>query len=248
MKYNERSLEEFKKEHNKRFPDSNLQIISFISSTKVLVKTKFGDCIFPKKTLLRGVEASIKSAINKNEYLINQLKQIYLDKYSYHLVNYTLHHTKIELVCNLHGNFLQRTDHLLNKIGCPKCGRKINSERMKQNPTGWSYSFWEKAGLKSKTFDSFKVYIIECWNEDENFYKIGKTYNTIKRRFEYKGALPYKWKLINLYKGGAREMSELENKLKNINKKHKYIPNIKFSGKQECFIKLETDEVIFAKK
>jgi len=67
MRYNERSLEEFKKEHSKRFPNSNLQIVSFISNIKVLVKTEFGDCIFPKKTLLRGAKASIKSVINKNE-------------------------------------------------------------------------------------------------------------------------------------------------------------------------------------
>lgn len=247
MRYNERSLEEFKKEHNKRFPNSNLQIISFISSTKVLVKTKFGDCVFPKKTLLKGAKASITSAINKNEYFINQIKILY-NNYDFSLLNYLGFKKKVEIICKIHGNFYQRADHLLNNIGCPKCGKKINSDRMKQNPTGWSYSFWEKAGLKSKTFDSFKVYIIECWNEDELFYKIGKTYNTIKRRFEYKGALPYKWKLIKLYKGEAREMSELEIKLKSINKKHKYIPNIGFSGKQECFIKLETNEIIFIEK
>jgi hypothetical protein len=116
---------------------------------------------------------------------------------------------------------------------------------MKQNPTGWKYEFWEKAGLKSKNFDSFKVYIIKCWNNNEEFYKIGKTYTTIKKRFEYKGALPYEWKIIKLYKEKSKEMSELENKLKNINKKHKYIPFIDFSGKNECFIKLEENEIVF---
>ena len=48
-------------------------------------------------------------------------------------------------------------------------------------------------GLKSKKFEDFKVYIIKCWNEEEEFYKIGKTYRKISRRF-LKGnsiALPY---------------------------------------------------------
>jgi hypothetical protein len=71
MRYNERSLEEFKKELYKRFPNLNFEIINFINNTKVLVKNEFGNFILLKKTLLKGAKPSIKSAIDKNQYLTN---------------------------------------------------------------------------------------------------------------------------------------------------------------------------------
>src|SRR6478609_999712 len=154
-KYNERTLEDYKKEYYSRFPKSQLEILDFVDTTKVKVNSRFGICIFPKKTLLKGAKDSIKSAINKNEYFINQLKEIYSNNYLYNLINYTSFKEKVILICKIHGNFTQRSDYLLNNIACPQCGRRLNSIRMKENPTGWNYEYWEKAGLKSKTFESF---------------------------------------------------------------------------------------------
>ena len=60
--------------------------------------------------------------------------------------------------------------------GCPKCG---NSKKH----NNWNYSSWEKSALSSKSFDSFKIYFIECFNDSERFIKVGKTYTTLERRF-----------------------------------------------------------------
>jgi len=107
------------------------------------------------------------------------------------------------------------------------------SKASKGRTTGWwSYTGWEEAGNKSKEFDSFKVYIIKCYNDKEEFYKIGKTFLTIKRRFI---RLPYNYKIIKIFKGSSRIISELENTIQKENKEFKYIPIIKFSGMQECF-------------
>lgn len=244
MRYNERSLEEFKKEYSKRFPNSNLQILSFINNIKVLVKTEFGDCIFPKKTLLRGAKASIKSAINKNEYFTNQIKNLY-SNYDFSLLNYLGFKKKIEIICKIHGNFHQRADHLLNGIGCPKCGRQLTADYLKINPTGWSYTSWINASKNSKNFDSFKVYIIECWNEEERFYKIGKTFTKVNKRFDWKHLMPYEYNIVKIFTGSGKEISELETKLKNMNKLNKYSPKLSFPGKYECYIKINNHEELF---
>ncbi len=47
--------------------------------------------------------------------------------------------------------------------GCPKCSYLMR---------GWGFSRWNQAGLESNHFDSFKVYVIECFNENERFIKI----------------------------------------------------------------------------
>jgi hypothetical protein len=79
------------------------------------------------------------------------------------------------------------------------------------------------------------MYIIKCFNKDEEFYKIGKTYSSIKNRFNGKIKMPYKYESIAIVEGDARYISELEIKYKNKYKVYKYEPRIKFPGKHECF-------------
>ena len=121
------------------------------------------------------------------------------------------------------------------KSGCPICGRDRASEFTKNNPPGWSTTNWQNVASKSKNFDSFKVYIIKCWNDQEIFYKIGKTYSEVSRRFDRKYKIPYNYEVVKIIEGDAREMSELEIKLKAQNKEYKYIPQNKFGGMYECF-------------
>ena len=47
--------------------------------------------------------------------------------------------------------------------------------------------------------------------------------------------MPYNYEIIQIHKGGAREMSELEKELQKNNKDSKYIPKINFVGIQECY-------------
>lgn len=244
IQYNKRNLEEYKMEFFKRFPDSKLEILEFLDNYYVLVKYNEDLFKFPKKTLLSGSKPSINSALNKTEYFINKLKNIYKN-YDFTFTNYLNYKTKIQVICNKHGEFYQRSDHLLNGIGCPKCGRTITADFIKQNPMGWNYTNWIKASKTSKHFDSFKVYIIECWNDEERFYKIGKTFCKVKKRFDWKHSMPYNYKIIKLFVGEAREISELEQKLKMINKINKYKPKINFQGSYECFIKIENYEKLF---
>lgn len=159
------------------------------------------------------------------------------DKYDYSKVDYKNKDSKVVVICPEHGKWETLPSNHIKGVGCFHCGieriKKINSE----NPTGWNYKMWGDGGSKSKYFDSFKVYIIECedFKTNEVFYKIGKTFSTLKRRFPSTESLPYSYSILHTIEGSAREICELENKMKNDNKERKYIPTKPFKGMQECF-------------
>ena len=183
--------------------------------------------------------------ISNTDDFIEKSNIIHNFKFDYSLTKYINAKEKIKIICKEHGVFEQTPNsHLISKICCSKCEFKDISKRLLNNPTGWRYANWEKAGNNSKNFDSFKVYIIKCWNENEEFYKIGKTFKKVKARFHNKKEMPYNYIIVKEIKGSARKISELENKLKNINKKCKYVPKIPFEGKHECYTKLKNYEII----
>ncbi len=79
------------------------------------------------------------------------------------------------------------------------------------------------------------MYIIECFNDNEKFIKIGKTYRTLHQRFR-SNFLPYKHNSIKVFNfGDAKSCSEFETNLHNKFKKFKYSPLIRFGGDMECF-------------
>lgn len=184
---------------------------------------------------LKGFSGSIRSAINKTEWYINQAKEVHSDYYGYDKVDYIDSQNKVILNCTCHGDFRQLPDKHLKGQGCPECKKLKLSKFMQSNPVGWSYSNWEKKGLKSKHFDSFKVYIIRCWNDEEEFYKIGKTFNTIVKRFERPAQMPYKYEVVQIIEGDAEFVSILEHKMQNRRKENKYLPKIEFNGMYECY-------------
>lgn len=113
----------------------------------------------------------------------------------------------------------------------------------------WSYTDWDKAGKISPHFDSFKLYVIRCWNDDEEFYKVGKTFNKIEQRFREAESMPYKYEVIKELESNSFNISRLEHKFHKQLKEHKYSPTIKFEGCTECFtnIKILDDATEFNK-
>jgi hypothetical protein len=230
-------LSNFKINYYKKFSTSSICIMDEVEHNKnyIIVKTEFGLCKIRKQHLMNGVIPSINTALDKNEYYINKANQIHNFKYDYSLINYTLAHDKIIISCNIHGNYLQQAHAHLSGQGCPKCGDKICSDHHSSNPTGWSKNNWKCAAKKSKRFESFKIYIIKCWNNDETFYKIGRTFVDIKRRFQSKIEMPYNHTVLKIIEGDSNDIYNLEIKLKNMNKDNKYVPLLKFNGSKECF-------------
>jgi len=167
-----------------------------------------------------------KSRITKNEWL-DRFKDCNCENISYDNIPESFNAEEhVSFVCDIHGDFQQTPlKHL--KSCCPKCG--------KEN-TGWTDTLWQKAGDKSKNFDSFKVYIIRCWNDEEEFYKIGKTFVTIKERFNSGLSLYYEYELIECFVfKNSKDASNFERYLQKHNRAYRYTPKKYFGGYHECF-------------
>lgn len=201
---------------------------------KIRIETKYGDCYSNIHTLLKGSKPTIKSAVDKTIFFKNLLKEkgsLYVEQD----FKYTLQHTKIKLFCETHGFFYIAPKKILNGKKCVKCANLDTSKRLQENPLGWGYTEWEEAALRSSNFKSFSVYVIRCWNENEEFYKIGRTFLEIYKRFN-KHSMPYNYEVIEQKSYNiAREACEKEIELQSINSMNKYEPKIHFSGKYECF-------------
>ena len=161
-------------------------------------------------------------------------KKIHGERYDYSKSVYAGAKTEMEIICKAHNvSFFQKPNNHLNGEGCRECGRQSTTKYHVENPTGWSASNWQKIAEISKTFDSFKVYLLALSNSDEYFYKIGRTYNKIKTRTK---GIPYKIEILHEIKHeDSRVIFNLEHHLKREYKSFKYTPKLDFGGKCECF-------------
>jgi DNA G:T-mismatch repair endonuclease len=75
------------------------------------------------------------------EQFIEKAKEIHGDKYDYSEVNYVNYLTKVKIICQNHGEFLQTPYNHLNGSNCPKCAR-INTINKQSSTTE---QFIEKA-------------------------------------------------------------------------------------------------------
>lgn len=187
-------------------------------------------------------KCSLEAAKSTTEEFVSRAKEIHSDFYDYSQTVYIKANIKVIIGCPIHGYFKQEPAiHLLNH-GCTKCGHKRRGKLHSENPTGWSLSNWKKSAEVSQFFDNFKVYIFKCYNEEEQFYKIGRTYRTSAYR-SYD--IPYKVEVLHEIKHeDARIIFNLEAQLKREYKNLKYIPKIPFGGMQECFSELPIQQII----
>ena len=217
---------------NSHYRDGLFSIIDY-KNGKIITRDEFGICEIKKDTLYKNGFPKIQSAINKNEYAINQFIKVNGDRYEYTKFNYVISIDKSIVTCKKHGDFKINHHNHLNGKGCKDC--KIDN--LKEFPRGWSNTLWQESSERSNYFDSFKVYIIRCWDDTEEFYKIGKTYNTLNRRFM---GFPYNYEIIEEYIfENAKDSSKEEERLKRQNKNNKYVPLKQFKGYSECFTKID---------
>ncbi len=173
-------------------------------------------------------------AAQKSKYsttwFVEKSIEVHGNKYDYSLVNYIKNTVPVVIKCPTHGEFTQEPRSHLVGCGCAECAKANNNY--------WSYSGWVKAGEESNYFDGFKVYVVRCFNDTEEFYKIGKTYNPVWLRFS-RGQLPYSYEVLTTIEGSGDFVCNLEQELLNMNYKYKYTPTLEFAGSQECFSSLD---------
>lgn len=134
--------------------------------------------------------------------------------------------------CDICGNIWDtKWAYLSQKCGCPECGKRNN---------GWNKSSWIKKAKMSSRYSGFKVYILKCYNEDEEFYKVGITFLNVKERYTNKKSMPYNYEVVKTIESDdGIYIWELEKKIHTYNKEFIYSPKINFDGAYvECFSKV----------
>lgn len=170
-----------------------------------------------------GRETSRQSKVLSQKEVIRRFKDVHKEKYDYSSVVYIGDaHSHLNIICKEHGSFYQSYANHNSGKGCPVCAREF-SPRLKSGFVK-SYDFKGYASL----------YLINCFNESENFYKIGITTKSLKHRFAGT-SLPYKYEVIHVHEGTGNNIWNMEKLLHRKYKNVKYIPLIDFGGMYECF-------------
>ena len=213
------------------------------SQKSIITCPKHGDFLQSHNVHRKGVgcpecgNIATKSKLAKTtEDFIKASNLIFNNKFSFDNSLYECRFCDISITCPQHGEFKTTpANHLTSKYGCDKCANSAVGEKAH----GWSYSKWEDSAKTSENFDSFKVYILRCWDENEEFYKIGKTFTKIKSRYGRKKEMPYNYEVVKvLISKDAKYICELEERLKRESKLNKYLPDKEFGGRYECYSKI----------
>ena len=159
--------------------------------------------------------------------VIGQLNIVHNFRYTYSNFEYINDLSKSIVTCREHGDFLIKVNNHKNGAGCRICRLDV---------IGFNRSKFKKLA-KIKNNCAASLYVIECSNRDEMFYKVGITTDTLRKRFD-SHHMPYKYKEVIVIKGDAEFIWDLEKKIHSILKISKYKPKIKFNGETECFSSL----------
>lgn len=171
-----------------------------------------------------GIEKSGKSRRLTQEDFIDKANKTHNNSYTYEKTKYIKSNMKVTITCPIHGDFIQVAGGHLDGRGCLEC-------------------FIDKGNF---TKDSFKnkakgrvctLYIIRCYNETENFFKVGITSRKVEDRFKTDFYMPYFYEIIYQYKSNSEKIYDLEKLAHRESKKYKYKPLIKFGGYTECYTK-----------
>ena len=100
---------------------------------------------------------------------------------------------------------------------------------------GFSISDWIDQANASEFFDSFKLYVLECYNDEERFIKVGRTFRSVSNRYMDAESMPYSYNIIYEEVDNPYRIYKLENKIKKESKQYRVKTKLGFPGDTECF-------------
>ena len=203
----------------------------------LLCRNKYGFIKMSPQGLLKGFEGSLKLAVDKTSYMIEQFKERHNNKYIYPNYEYCGNRCIGTVTCTIHGDFEQLTDVHLMGSGCTACSY-IDGNRIKGYSRG---DFIEVSKGRECT-----LYVVNMYNNLENFYKIGITSNNTEKRFSKAGDVKYNVDIVFEHKSfDAGYIWDLEKEHHKEYKLFHYKPQIYFKGITECFtLDLPIQEII----
>jgi glutaredoxin len=109
--------------HNNKYCYDLVKFINGQTSVEIICNKHGIFCKIPWKHMngFGCPECFIESRKLPQEELINRFINIHGDKYDYSKVEYRGMSEKIEIICSIHGSFLQSPSHHAEGCGCPKC-------------------------------------------------------------------------------------------------------------------------------
>ena len=118
---NEEIIEQFKKVHGNKYDYSKVNYVNIDTPVEIIcpIHGSFFQSPYEHKN---GANCPKCSGKEKNtEKFIEEVKEIHGDKYDYSKVNYINAKEPVEIICPIHGAFLQPPNRHLFGSGCPKC-------------------------------------------------------------------------------------------------------------------------------
>lgn len=139
--------------------------------------------------------------------------------------------TKMNIKCNKGHIFKRNWICLMQNSNCPECS-KVNYHG------GYNITIAERNKKKWLNRNAI-VYIVNIFDNTENFYKIGITNRSVKDRL--KNHIPYNYKILYEINTNMYDAVYIENELHYDNNNFKYIPLKIFDGKTECYSNINKD-------
>lgn len=179
-KTTESFIERAIKTHGDRYDYSETEYVNADTKLAVICKTHGKFFVTPMNHLSgSNCQRCVKNYKCTQEDFIEKARVVHGDKYDYSRAIYVDSKSKIDIVCKIHGIFLQSPDKHLQARGCPKCGRIAITNSKRKNVDVFIEQAKEKHGDK---YDYSKVVytntharvIIRCTIHDLDFRCIAK--------------------------------------------------------------------------
>jgi hypothetical protein len=123
-------LLQFKNVHDDKYDYSKFKYTSNRNHS-IIICSKHGEFKQSPYTHSKGhgcPECSNNKRFTKDKF-IDRSNKIHTNKYLYDYVEYKNMHTKVKIICSIHGEFMQPPQEHINGQGCPKCNQS-KGERM----------------------------------------------------------------------------------------------------------------------
>lgn len=165
------------------------------------------------------------------EDALKEFKAFHGNKYKYDMSNYSDYKSGIKILCDKHGWVKINAGYHKRGGECPECGKEINELYKHDNYINH---------VKNRFNGIANLYVIRCFNGDEEFYKVGITCKRVKDRYP-KNRMPYQYEIIKTIEDRVEFIFSLEKQIHNILRTDgkKYRPKITFGGSaKECFSRI----------
>lgn len=183
----------------------------------------------PGRSVGNETKEKVKALVKEKS--LNLFKEKSKNLYNHIKIDYTTFTTmrtkSLKIICKFHGeDTIQPYAYLKRANGCKECTENLYSFSLTD--------FIKIANNKKTNIGKAILYVVKLYNKEEEFYKIGITTKTIKKRF-HKHRIPnYDYKIIQEINDTAENIWKLEKFLLNLYREYKYVPKHKISGYTEC--------------